>query len=221
MRNAGLKSMVLIGVFIIAIPCQAENRHVPNVKYSNVQNGYPGIGNINSDPNFVGGDPCIYHLSPDSLCIDAGTDNGAPETDIEGIPRPQGGAVDMGAYEYQGWPSIIRSYVKMPSHEYHPGDTASCTTQVWNADDYNLINHHLFVVLDVFGELFWAPSFSEFDYFRWNFPSGLTELPILPEFTWPEGVGSADGIIWYAALANPEMTELVGEMCVFDFGWSE
>ena len=41
-------------------------------------------------------------LNAGSECIDAGTATGAPATDIRGVgrPKPPGGAVDMGAYEY-------------------------------------------------------------------------------------------------------------------------
>jgi hypothetical protein len=67
--------------------------------------GYPGIGNISTVPLFVDW-PYDVSLSPDSPCIDAGTDTSGPAfggvTDaILGVPRPQGTAYDMGAYEYR------------------------------------------------------------------------------------------------------------------------
>jgi hypothetical protein len=72
----------------------------PVVTYSDIQGDYPGIGNINADPMFVdfNGD---LHLQQGSPCIDAGTASGAPDTDLEGNPRPQGAGYDMGAYEFQ------------------------------------------------------------------------------------------------------------------------
>jgi parallel beta-helix repeat protein len=75
------------------------------VTYSNVKGGYAGTGNIDSDPlfvNFAGGD---YHLTSGSPCIDAGTCNNAPSTDIKGTSRPQGAGCDMGAYEFQPSPT--------------------------------------------------------------------------------------------------------------------
>ncbi len=55
--------------------------------------------NINKDPKFEA-PPQNFRLQTDSPCIDAGTCDGAPETDLDGNFRPQGAACDMGAYEY-------------------------------------------------------------------------------------------------------------------------
>lgn len=203
--------------------CEVTN-YDSNIKleYSNIKDlSYSGIGNIHSAPQIIGGDPLDLHLSPKSPCIDSGTDTGETETDVDGNPRLQGGAVDMGAYEYPGWPSVTRTYITMPAHAFIPGDTVSCSVSVWNADTSIMKEYPLFVILDVLGSYYCAPSYTEFDHFVWTFNPGLTDLTILPEFTWPDGVGSASGIIWYAALVNPEMTELVSEIGVFDFGWSE
>ena len=84
------------------------------VTYSNVQGGWPGEGNINEDPHFLGDNP---RLVADSPCIDAGNNAAVPANvgfDIEGglrfvddptvDPDPGNGTppvVDMGAYEYQ------------------------------------------------------------------------------------------------------------------------
>ena len=58
---------------------------------------------IMSDPLFVNyksdgtGD---YQLQPASPCVNAGTSLGAPENDFLHVTRPQGSAVDCGAYEF-------------------------------------------------------------------------------------------------------------------------
>lgn len=73
------------------------------VSHSDVQGGWPGIGNINRNPvfaNAAGGD---LHLLATSPCVDAGDPNyvaGPNETDLDGNPRIMGGRIDMGAYEY-------------------------------------------------------------------------------------------------------------------------
>jgi len=70
------------------------------VVYSDVQGGYPGDGNIDEDPLFVDAENGDFRLRPCSPCVEAGTLEGAPEVDMDGIVRPQGQGVDMGAYEF-------------------------------------------------------------------------------------------------------------------------
>ena len=94
------------------------------VEYSDVQGGWPGIGNIDADPLFVDPDNGDYRLQSGSPAIDAGHNwviAGFAETDLDGNPRfvadpadfdPGCGipaVVDMGAYEFQiGGPFPIR-----------------------------------------------------------------------------------------------------------------
>jgi hypothetical protein len=72
----------------------------PIVTYSDIQGGFTGTGNIDADPKFVDAANEDYHLQQGSPCIDTGTPSGAPATDLEGNPRPQGAGYDMGAYEF-------------------------------------------------------------------------------------------------------------------------
>ncbi|MCH7869320.1 MAG: hypothetical protein IH881_16625 [Myxococcales bacterium] len=83
----------------------------PIVTFSTIEGGFPGTGNISTDPQFLDpngpdGDPATpedgdYHLMLNSPSIDVG-DNAAmslPEKDLDGIGRIVNGTVDMGAYE--------------------------------------------------------------------------------------------------------------------------
>jgi predicted outer membrane repeat protein len=91
----------------------------PGVSYSNVQGGWPGVGNIDADPLFADPGSGDFHLSPGSPCIDAGDNTAVPEgitTDLDGNPRfvddpaiedtgyGEPPIVDMGAYELQPCP---------------------------------------------------------------------------------------------------------------------
>ncbi len=89
---------------------------LPTVTYSDIMGGgYPGIGNIVDDPQFVSGDNGDYYLSQiaagqgiNSPCVDAGSDTAENlglddrATRTDGVP--DSGIVDMG---YHYWPSDI------------------------------------------------------------------------------------------------------------------
>ncbi len=93
----------------------------PLITYSNIQGGYSGIGNINSNPRFVNSTANDYHLTnaqtlsmnwttyqwylaPVSPCVDKGTVTpvGMPVIDKDNLPRIYRASADMGAYEVQG-----------------------------------------------------------------------------------------------------------------------
>jgi hypothetical protein len=190
------------------------------VQYSDVQGGYEGTGNIDRAPQFGGCNPSDFHLMPDSPCINSGETDGASSTDLDGNPRPSGAGIDMGAYEFQ-WPSVPKTYIYMPDHLFEAGDSIWCKVSIWNPRDQGLVGYPLFAVLDIEGNYFCAPSFGTFDFFKWTYPHGLTNLKILPEFTWPDIAGSVNTMSWYCFLMNPEQTELASEIGIFDFGWSE
>jgi predicted outer membrane repeat protein len=76
----------------------------PTVTYSDIEGGYEGEGNIEADPLFEKDQPPgkpDFHLKAGSPAIDAGTADGAPDTDLDGNSRPNGQGYDMGAYEHQ------------------------------------------------------------------------------------------------------------------------
>lgn len=54
---------------------------------------------VSGDPKFVDADSGDYRVEADSPAVDAGTPDGAPDTAIDGVPRPQGSADDIGPYE--------------------------------------------------------------------------------------------------------------------------
>lgn len=66
----------------------------------NAYNAYEAIDNQQTNPRFVNADSFDFHLKAGSPAIDAGSAGRAPKTDFEGKRRPQGGKVDIGAYEF-------------------------------------------------------------------------------------------------------------------------
>ncbi len=201
-------------------PSQFNDRNQMSIIYSNIQGGDPGRGNLDVDPVFSRHCPPDFHLLPGSPCIDSGTPEGSPASDLDGNPRPSGIGVDMGAYEFS-WPNVTMAYITMPSHSFQPGDRAGCNAFIWNPYDYACDEYKFFAVMDIWGTFYCAPSYNMIDYYSINCNPGLTEIQIIPDFTWPSDIGSTSGITWYAALVNPEMDEAVSGIGMFDFGWSE
>ena len=71
----------------------------PVVRYSNIQGGFPGTANIDSDPLFKDAANMNFELLAGSQSIDSGIFEGSPSDDFLGMSRPSGSGVDMGAYE--------------------------------------------------------------------------------------------------------------------------
>lgn len=109
--------------------------------------------------------------------------------------------------------------ISMPSHDFEEGDRCYCSIELCNAESATFMNIPLFVVLDVYGSYYFAPSFTDMDWYRVTVARGKMGISILPCFDWPAGAGTAKGITWLAAMTNSQMTELIGEMGTFTFGW--
>jgi len=87
------------------------NSESPAVTFCDIQGGYDGEGNIDSDPKFVSNTD--LHLQETSPCIDKGSNNAPdlPDKDFDGNSRTIDGdrdgtpTVDIGAFEYK--PTVI------------------------------------------------------------------------------------------------------------------
>ncbi len=99
------------------------------VTYSDVTGGYPGTGNIDTNPLFVNPAGFDLRLNPGSPCIDAGDpvqSPPVPATDLRGVSRPQGLRVDMGAYEYDATEPTFVNITSSPDTA-RPGETVQIT----------------------------------------------------------------------------------------------
>ena len=84
------------------------------VQYSLVQGGFPGTNNLAADPLFVDAAAGDLRLSAGSPAINAGSNallRTDVETDLDGLTRVVGGAVDLGAYEYPTSPAPALSSI--------------------------------------------------------------------------------------------------------------
>lgn len=90
-----------------------NNRFLNNLSFGNGAGNFETItgkasGTVIADPQFLrntGNWDGDYHLGPKSAAIDAGVRADAPSIDILGGTRPQGRAIDIGAYEYGATPA--------------------------------------------------------------------------------------------------------------------
>ena len=84
-----------------------------NIGYCDIQNAWPGTGNINSDPEFV--EPLLdnYELLYNSPCIDTG----APSSPLD----PDGTRADMGAFYFDqaGGGPVITTVSDIPDDQGH------------------------------------------------------------------------------------------------------
>ncbi len=112
----------------------------------------------------------------------------------------------------------------MPAHEFHEGDPCCCIMTVCNAEGYTLTGYPLWLILDVYGEYFFGPSFTGIpDNYLALYPQfepGETFIEALGEFEWPAGAGSASGIVWWAAITDQQVTSLFGQLDSWEFGWN-
>jgi hypothetical protein len=80
----------------------ARQRGLATVSYSTVQGGYPGVGNLSSDPLFRDPLQGDFRLRCDSPCVEAGTSGPSamlPPFDFEGRDLRTLGSIDMGSDE--------------------------------------------------------------------------------------------------------------------------
>lgn len=110
----------------------------------------------------------------------------------------------------------------MPATFFSPGDPCGLQAQLFNF--YNPQVALLFVVLDINGQYwFWDDWSQEMDFVALRIFIGVTELTIIPEFTWPDtGMCSLVGLRFWGAMTNEEMTVVLGDsegIGLWNFGY--
>ncbi len=115
----------------------------------------------------------------------------------------------------------------MPSDMFHQGDPFYLNAMVGNpgADMGDL---PLFVVLDVYGEFFFWPSWkryappehTELDYSYIELNTGMQIIAILPMFDWPDtGSDTVTGLKFYGAVLTGDFSTVVGDLALAEFGY--
>ncbi|HPQ42274.1 MAG TPA: hypothetical protein PLV45_18025, partial [bacterium] len=111
--------------------------------------------------------------------------------------------------------------LEMPKTEFVPDDLCFCRLTVNNIAGATYTDMRQFVILDVTGSLYFAPSFTSYDYYSEILPPGETLIEVLPEFPWPHGCGTMNGVFMYAAVTDSDVAYLVSNLEILTFGWTE
>ncbi len=106
------------------------------ITFSNIQNGYAGQGNINSNPLFVDPGNGNFHLQENSPCIDAGDPNSPPDQDES--------RADIGAFYFDQtpYPRIVASHDSLDFGGVLPGAELARIITIINQGDADLIVQH-------------------------------------------------------------------------------
>lgn len=119
-------------------------------------------------------------------------------------------------------PATMGVKIEMPGSLFRSGDVVYCNVTVTNSGSETLKQHPLFVILTVHDQLFWGPTFSDFDHYLAlypEFPVGDTVVEVLPEFTWPPVATAVSGCYFITALTNPDVSAVMGDHDMWEFGW--
>ncbi len=104
---------------------------------------------------------------------------------------------------------------------FSPGDPFQLVVTVEKPDGNAYYRQPLFVLLDVYGEYYFYPSWNPwFDYKLVDITTFIESIPIL-NFEWPNGSGSANGIAFHAAILNTALTSIAGNTDTVVFGWTD
>ena len=124
-----------------------------------IEDGYPGVGNLNMNPQFVnptpyGSSPTMsgdYQLMNTSPAIDAGDNAATTLTDkdlIGNLRRYNGGIVDIGAYEFQG-NRVGATIISIASGNWESSSTWDIGRSPLAGDNVIINNNHNVTILNL------------------------------------------------------------------------
>ena len=115
--------------------------------------------------------------------------------------------------------------ITMPFPHYTPGVNCQCDVTINNPTGTTYFSMPFFCILSILDTHFFFPSFSgsssTIDFIIIDLPPGETNIGVIPQFTWPSGVGSFNSAYFYTGVTDQQFTRLLGDFDVFEFSWSE
>ena len=214
-----------------------------DVQYSFVEDGFTGTGNITGDPLFTTGAGCDYFLSQTatgqpatSPCVDSGSsiasevciDASTDQFCMDQVSTRQDfsfdtGQVDMGYHAIQPAHGLE---LKLNAEIFTPGSAFYLECMMHNAGSETL-NTDIYILLEVYGGYWCYPGWTNLQDqldFRANIsvdPGYYRYQEAVLQFTWPEGVGTAMGLNFLGAAFDAGTYNLIGDLCVIDWGFVE
>jgi len=110
----------------------------------------------------------------------------------------------------------------MPLEYFQEGDIFYLDATVCNATDELIIDHPLFIVLEIEGAYWYAPTWiqgsEKSDYFSENYPPGSWTKEIIPEFIWPSDIRTGNAT-FFGVLLYPDFSRILGSTDSIHIGW--
>jgi len=122
-------------------------------------------------------------------------------------------------------PPALGVTLEMPDTYYTPGETCYLNATLNNPGNA-LVDIAVVVLLDInIGEYWFWPTWIHYppdvDFEIRTVATGSETLSIIPPFDWPSGAGSFSGAMFYGAMLNSSITELIGSLGMVTFGFGE
>jgi hypothetical protein len=111
--------------------------------------------------------------------------------------------------------------MKLNQTVFRPGNPFSLVVTVGKPDSQSYFDQPLCVILDLYGDYFFYPSWDRFfDYALVDLTIFIESFRIL-QFDWPDVTGHADGIVFHAAVLGSDMMSVAGNVDSVEFGWTD
>jgi hypothetical protein len=110
----------------------------------------------------------------------------------------------------------------MPAHYYQAGQNCWLDATFCNPGP-DLDSMPVFVLLDVYGQYWFAPSWISLDegidYYTRDIPTGDDRMNVIFDFPWPDSAGSAQGIFFLGAVLDQSLSTLMSNVAEWEFGF--
>ncbi|MCD4654015.1 hypothetical protein K8T06_08765 [bacterium] len=109
--------------------------------------------------------------------------------------------------------------IDMPATTYHAGDEFYCRVFSCNPTDTSYSDIPLFVILDIYGNYYFAPSFTDYDHYSLLLVPGFNKTMVIQSISWPTVESVCSNVWFHAGMTDRAITELLGDPDSFMFGW--